>query len=933
MKFTYTGTLNDKPVEGEVEGGSISGDPFVAIQVEALVEGRAPVGWGPYTGPASLTDPMLARATVAAVLDEDTASFDGDRTPVGDAPDSDAVEEAGVQSPQMGMGDGGNGAVLNPTRSLEAFIEATAESDAPTTRRVRELVALREDLEQLNGRIDRALTVIESRDTGQPARTRLDLMEARENADLREELLRRELADEAGLDSIGYVSHEVLDRCIELGVLEEALGRFAGLTSTAFEKLHPRGRGGKFMEKPGGKPSTPTAPAPTKRMQRKGRRQPVFRVFPTPSPKAAGPLDVVTKTESSTIPEGMSAAQYREMRRREAVTGATKRSRLSGDVSQRRREERIAEFERNVATELERASAATPAELHFNERGRVSQESLLRYASEARTQPTTAEQYSQRNADGTLTFDETRRQLHEHIIETLLPETIPSQAEPKVLFLGGGYGAGKSSTRRRLGGEDPLPGTKLDVPGDAALVDADLVKAMLPEFQFLSQNENPEANLNVYEEAVHVTQEIQRQARERRVNVILDGLNNTSADAVSNRVNWYREAGYEPSLAYVTTDPDVAAERVATRAREASRPEDRRHIPDVIARSAHRDLNAMLPELMQRADAIGARVEVFENRNDAEPKLIAHADPGTGKKDPITVVDKGGWLTAVDRGRRGLSVEMGEVEDSIESDLVQMLTDEERELPASSLQRHGTIDALYDRAPEVQDTLEALLDRGSGVDRDLSAESISLDEPGAYERAKQTVSDNQDKSHVIIGAMKDRDKAQRKVESKYGGDASRLSDVVRATILTPTAGEMAAALETVRQKAQEHGMKISAVENKFAHTPGLDTQPGPTPEGYRDFAIKLETADGFQSELQFNVTPLWVGKEVDGAYGDELSGHGLYEEIREITRRAPEDGEISIEEGQKLAELRHRATRMYARAWAQSLENEQRRRASRRRGR
>ena len=82
MRFSYSGQLNGRAVDGAVAEGRITGNPFVAIRVEALVDGEMRVGWGPVTGPASLTEPTLARATVAAVLDEGSARFDGDETPV-----------------------------------------------------------------------------------------------------------------------------------------------------------------------------------------------------------------------------------------------------------------------------------------------------------------------------------------------------------------------------------------------------------------------------------------------------------------------------------------------------------------------------------------------------------------------------------------------------------------------------------------------------------------------------------------------------------------------------------------------------------------------------------------------------------------------------------------------------------------------------------
>lgn len=78
MKLSWKGELYGRPVEGTVADGKIAGPLEVVSAVEAHVAAGVRVGLGPRSGPASLTDPVLAREVIAAVLDEDTASFEGD---------------------------------------------------------------------------------------------------------------------------------------------------------------------------------------------------------------------------------------------------------------------------------------------------------------------------------------------------------------------------------------------------------------------------------------------------------------------------------------------------------------------------------------------------------------------------------------------------------------------------------------------------------------------------------------------------------------------------------------------------------------------------------------------------------------------------------------------------------------------------------------
>jgi hypothetical protein len=85
VTFHWRGALDGRPVEGEVDEGMILGPPVVTIWVEALVDGKAHVGEGPWSGRATLDDEVLARATIAAVLDTGSASFDPP-APVDDVP-------------------------------------------------------------------------------------------------------------------------------------------------------------------------------------------------------------------------------------------------------------------------------------------------------------------------------------------------------------------------------------------------------------------------------------------------------------------------------------------------------------------------------------------------------------------------------------------------------------------------------------------------------------------------------------------------------------------------------------------------------------------------------------------------------------------------------------------------------------------------------
>ena len=84
IDFTYSGDLDGHAASGRVSNGKITGNPFVAIAVESLVANEVHVGLGPWSGTATLDDDVLARATIAAIIDR--PRFDPPVASPGDVP-------------------------------------------------------------------------------------------------------------------------------------------------------------------------------------------------------------------------------------------------------------------------------------------------------------------------------------------------------------------------------------------------------------------------------------------------------------------------------------------------------------------------------------------------------------------------------------------------------------------------------------------------------------------------------------------------------------------------------------------------------------------------------------------------------------------------------------------------------------------------------
>lgn len=84
--LAWSGEIYGRPVEGTVQAGACFGPLDVVSLVEALVSNGVRVGYGPWSGVADLRDARMARATLMAVLDPETAEFDGMPVPVDPVP-------------------------------------------------------------------------------------------------------------------------------------------------------------------------------------------------------------------------------------------------------------------------------------------------------------------------------------------------------------------------------------------------------------------------------------------------------------------------------------------------------------------------------------------------------------------------------------------------------------------------------------------------------------------------------------------------------------------------------------------------------------------------------------------------------------------------------------------------------------------------------
>jgi len=471
--------------------------------------------------------------------------------------------------------------VVDPFTEIREQIEAAAQrSDIDEVERTALLRSFRDRLVELQGAVARyaadGRALAEAKQViGYEADEKL-----RANATIRDQLIERNMATPEELDEMGFFSHADLDKLTEEGLLEEAIN--------FLERLHPRDRSGKWTDKFGGllranlsspkPPAEPLVPAP--------RRPSV------PRPRA------VSKPVPSK-PDPTARREYLEQRVKKQVASAN----------------------------------FTEAEAHFNDAGKVSQRSLAEYVDRAATAPKTVDLHSSMDENGRRIYDESRRPLHEKLTDMwfrqrvfdpsakegkgdwVFSETAPHiqpQENPEVMFSGGGYAAGKGGVvkLKRAKGEEPASG----YDGPTPVLDPDLFKPYLMEADGIDP-EDPESNMRVYQEAWDLAQEIQARAQEQKLNIVVDGISDTSPEEMIARVQSFTDKGYKARASYVDIPTEEALKRAADRAKNATSASDRRHIPEVIMRSVHRDVAATVPNMVRRLreENIDMEIEVWDN--------------------------------------------------------------------------------------------------------------------------------------------------------------------------------------------------------------------------------------------------------------------------------------------------------------------------------
>jgi predicted ABC-type ATPase len=188
----------------------------------------------------------------------------------------------------------------------------------------------------------------------------------------------------------------------------------------------------------------------------------------------------------------------------------------------------------------------------FGEKGKEIAEKINEITGKLKGRPQTVHQYRISGEGESARYTEEREKLHGRILNQILsPDKLrtalpPPGEKPTFMILGGRGGSGKSW----------FDGKVYD-KGKYLVLDADAIKAMLPEFEGWNANDVHEESSDILEQAISI-------GVRNGLNMVLDGTMKTATSAMA-KVLRIKAAGYRTEAHYMYLPPQEAAKRAIGR--------------------------------------------------------------------------------------------------------------------------------------------------------------------------------------------------------------------------------------------------------------------------------------------------------------------------------------------------------------------------------
>ena len=163
-------------------------------------------------------------------------------------------------------------------------------------------------------------------------------------------------------------------------------------------------------------------------------------------------------------------------------------------------------------------------------------------------------------------------------------------------------------------------------------------------------------------------------------------------------------------------------------------------------------------------------------------------------------------------------------------------------------------------------------------------------------KATQAVADRFGGEALIPETLKARERSSEKIAADYGGDASRITDIVRSSVIFETEEQVLQALTTLEQD-----MDVIRIKNRFENPVN----------GYRDVLLNILLPNRHIAEMQLHLRNIL---DVKYEFGDKL-----YQEIRTIEVDAIQaQRDLTPDESKRIEQLRSQAEQLYNEAFEKS---------------
>lgn len=205
-----------------------------------------------------------------------------------------------------------------------------------------------------------------------------------------------------------------------------------------------------------------------------------------------------------------------------------------------------------------------------------------------------------------------RSELHRVLLDHFAAQAV-DEDQPRVIFTGGGSGAGKSTVVNDAKHQGLIPQDLLEV-------NADNFKALIPEFDAIVAAGDGRGALTVHEESSVLAKQLLKEMLEQKKTFIFDATLANPAKSIALMTD-IKKRGYQIDLYAVTVDPYEAAVRASARAKRSGR-----YVPNRFILEAHKGFHEGLQQYLDAAD----NAVLIENTRDDETVTLLTKDAENG---------------------------------------------------------------------------------------------------------------------------------------------------------------------------------------------------------------------------------------------------------------------------------------------------------------